>query len=93
MTVAEIEDAIRIKRDLIWVYISLWKREGKIVETGEIRKRYKVYKLKAQKPQPTIDTSILKKMIPKFVELGINDISFENEEIERIKELYMEVKK
>lgn len=93
MTVAELEDILKIKKDLIWVYISLWKKEGKIEDTGEIRKKYKVYKIKEQKIPPNIDTVILRKMIPKFVELGVNDIKFENEEIERIKELYLESKK
>jgi predicted transcriptional regulator len=93
MTVKEIEDQLRIKRNLIWVYISMWKKEGKVIETGDIRLKYKVYKLKDQMPKITVDTVILKKIITKFVELGVNDIIFENQEIERISQLYKEVKK
>jgi hypothetical protein len=92
LTVEEIEDQLRINKNLIWVYISQWKKEGKVVETGDHRNKYKVYKMKEDKPKSTIDTIILKKMIPKFVELGVKGISFENEEIERIKLLYSEIK-
>ncbi|MBD3351383.1 MAG: hypothetical protein GF364_07840 [Candidatus Lokiarchaeota archaeon] len=89
LTVEEIEQKTYYSRNLIWVYINHLKKDGRVIDTGEIRNGFHVYTADVEKSKKqSIDHEILKKIIPKFVELGVDDIDFEEYEVERIKEIY-----
>lgn len=99
LTVENIADKINKKYNLnieakilinrIRVYINRLKKDNVIEKCG-IDNRYKVYKLKSNvsnEKNELVDTQILKKMIPKFIEYGIKLESTTEKEDKRIMEL------
>jgi len=73
LTTKEIHDKTGYDMALIWQYIHQFKDEGKIEKIGN-KGRFNIYRAIEKEPQKqaNLDTQILKKMIPKFIEYGIN---------------------
>lgn len=90
LTVEEIEQKTAYDRNLIWVYLSQYKREGKVVTTGEKRNNFSVYTLTDRKLQRDMDTKILKKLIIPFAQAGIK-VNLTESEQKRIQQLFSEV--
>ena len=68
-------------------------KKDNVIEKCGIDNRYKIYKLKSDvsnEKTELIDTQILKKMIPKFIEVGIILESTTEKEDQRIMELIKE---
>lgn len=70
LTTKEIQKKTDYDMDLIWQYINQFKKEKKI---EQIRKkgRFAVYTIIKKNNQENIDTEILKKMLPKFIDLEV----------------------
>ncbi|MCP4762723.1 MAG: hypothetical protein GY870_13170 [archaeon] len=86
-------------RNLLWVYMNQFKREGKVEEVEKKDNNFKRYRKKKPiqkqplKPKKVeLDTLILKKLIIPFAKAGIK-VNLEQEEEERVKELFAEVNK
>lgn len=74
------------------VYVNRLKKENKVKSIGK-KERYKIYKAietKDEKNNQYLDTLILKKLIPKFIEKGIK-VDLGNKEVNRLEQLIKEV--
>lgn len=93
LTVKEIAEILpNDDENKVRVYINRLKKEGKIKLDGKTEDRFKIYKAvdiqdNLEKVVENIDTQILIKMIPKFIEFGIQLNTTTELEDKRIMEL------
>lgn len=90
LTVEEIEQKTAYDRNLIWVYISQFKREGRVVRTGKKRNNFSEYTATQRKELRDMDTQILKKLVVPFAKAGIK-VDLNEKEQKRIKQIFQEV--
>lgn len=88
LTIKEISDKSEFNENEVRVYIHRLKEDGLIREIGK-KNRYIIY-VAIEKEETNFDAEILKKMIPEFIKKGI-EIDLDNNEIERVRELYGEI--
>ncbi|MFX1567828.1 MAG: winged helix-turn-helix transcriptional regulator [Promethearchaeota archaeon] len=84
LTIKEIATKMNLSENETRVYIHRLKRNDLIQEIGK-KKRYIIYTTIKEKED--LDTSILKKMIPKFIEYGIKLDTTTEKEDKRLMEL------
>ena len=88
LTTKQMEEKLNIPVEHIWVYLSQFQKESKVEKVGKSGK-FNLYK-QVETSLSSLDTQILMKMIPSFIKKGI-EIELDNEEIDRVKELYAKI--
>lgn len=88
LTIKEIADNTEFNENQTRVYIHRLLNDNLIKEIGK-KNRYIIYAA-VEKEDNILDTQILKKMILPFIKNNI-ELDLENNEIERIKNLFQEV--
>ena len=88
LTVKEIADKTEFNENEVRVYVNRLMKDNLINKIGK-KNRYVLYTV-IEKESNTLDTEILKKMIPAFIQNEI-ELDLSNKQIERVKELYAEI--